>query len=65
MLAPDLQERILFLPSVERGRDPLKEWQVRSVAKLPLWARQRRRWRELGLPAAVKLAEGAARTRNR
>ena len=27
-LAPDLPEAILFLPPVEHGRDPLKEWQV-------------------------------------
>src|SRR4051794_14144509 len=50
MLAPELQERILHLPPVEFGRDPLKEWQVRSVAKQPIWAKQRRRWRALGLP---------------
>jgi hypothetical protein len=58
MLAPDLQERILFLPLVERGRDPLKEWQVRSVAKLPSWAEQRRRWRESGLPTTPEQPRG-------
>src|SRR5688500_12958374 len=41
-LAPDLQERLLFLPLVERGRDPLKEWQVRPIAAEPSWAKQRR-----------------------
>ncbi|MDB5322195.1 MAG: hypothetical protein JWN40_3826 [Phycisphaerales bacterium] len=54
MLAPELQEQILYLPPVEFGRDPLKEWQVRSVAKQPIWAKQRRRWRALGLPLAHK-----------
>lgn len=54
MLAPDLQEQILLLPPVEFGRDPLKEWQVRSVAKQPIWAKQRRRWRALGLPTMPK-----------
>jgi hypothetical protein len=44
-LAPDIQERILFLPAVERGRDPLKEWQVRPVAAEVTWGEQRRRWR--------------------
>jgi hypothetical protein len=41
-LAPDLQEAILFVPPVEAGRDPLKEWQVRPVAAEPVWGRQRR-----------------------
>jgi hypothetical protein len=43
-LAPDLQEAILFLPAVERGRDPLKEWQVRPVAAEVVWAEQRKRF---------------------
>jgi hypothetical protein len=43
-LAPDLQERILFMPPVERGWDPLKEWQVRPVAAEPVWKFQRDLW---------------------
>src|SRR2546421_5818915 len=31
-LAPDIQEAILFLPGVEEGRDPLKEWQDPAIA---------------------------------
>jgi hypothetical protein len=45
MLAPDIQEALLFLPAVEAGRDPVKEWQVRPIAAEPLWAEQRRAWR--------------------
>ena len=45
MLAPDIQEALLFLPPVEEGRDPLKEWQVRPIAAEPVWARQRQMWR--------------------
>jgi hypothetical protein len=45
MLAPDVQETLLFLPAVEAGRDPVKEWQVRPIAAEPLWAEQRRMWR--------------------
>ena len=44
MLAPDVQEAILFLPQVESGHDPIREWQVRPVAAEVSWARQRRRW---------------------
>lgn len=46
MLAPDIQEALLFLPPVESGRDTIKEWQVRPVAAQPVWARQRRMWRQ-------------------
>jgi hypothetical protein len=31
-LASDIHEAILFLPPVEVGRDPVKEWRVRPVA---------------------------------
>ena len=44
MLAPDIQEALLFLPPVESGRDTTKEWQVRPVAAEPVWAKQRRMW---------------------
>jgi hypothetical protein len=44
-LAPDIQEEILFLPAVEAGRDPVKEWEVRPVSAEALWAKQRLRWR--------------------
>jgi hypothetical protein len=43
-LAPDIQEAILFLPVVEAGRDPIKEWEVRPVAGEMAWAEQRRGW---------------------
>src|SRR5688500_14485496 len=34
-LARDNHERLLFLPLVERGRGPVKEWQVRPIAAEP------------------------------
>ena len=46
-LAPDLQEEILFLPNFERGRDALLEWQLRPIAAVPDWRKQRRLWKEL------------------
>jgi hypothetical protein len=48
MLAPDIQEALLFLPAVEEGRDTVKEWQVRPIAGEPVWSRQRRLWQRLG-----------------
>jgi hypothetical protein len=47
MLAPDIQEALLFLPAVEAGRDPVREWQLRPIAAEPLWKNQRRLWGKL------------------
>jgi len=43
-LAPDIQEQILFLPAVTSGDDPIHERQLRPIAKLLDWGRQRRMW---------------------
>jgi len=40
-LAPDIQERLLFLPCVTRGRAPITEHALRAVAAEPLWETQR------------------------
>jgi hypothetical protein len=47
MLAPDIQEAILFLPRVERGRDPILLRQLQQIALVPDWRKQRRIWSEL------------------
>ena len=49
-LSPEIQEAILFLPEVETGHDPVKEWQVRPVAAEVVWERQRHQW--TAIPAA-------------
>ncbi len=41
-LAPDIQEALLFLPRVTRGRTRITESALRSVAAQPLWDEQRR-----------------------
>ena len=46
-LAPDIQEKILFLPRTERGRDVLKETDVRPIASALDWRKQRRMWAAL------------------
>lgn len=46
-LAPDIQESILFLPHVEQGRDPFTERDLRPVAALADWRKQRVAWREI------------------
>ena len=46
-LAPDLQEQILFLPRTEHGRDAIKETDVRPIAQILDWRKQRRMWGSL------------------
>jgi hypothetical protein len=52
LLAPDIQEEILFLPRSDGGRDPIREKAVRPIASVPDWRKQRVMWRDLmtGLP---------------
>ncbi len=47
LLAPDIQEAILFLPLIQRGPDPIKERDLRQIATEPDWQKQRRMWRQL------------------
>lgn len=46
-LAPDLQESLLFLPRVDRGRDPIILRDVLPITKIPDWGKQRKMWEEL------------------
>jgi len=52
LLAPDIQEEILFLPRSGGGRDLIREKAVRPIASVPDWRKQRVMWRDLkaGLP---------------
>ena len=43
-LAPDIQEAILFLPCVDKGRDRVTERDVRRVMGSLGWDEQRRFW---------------------
>jgi hypothetical protein len=47
LLAPDLQEALLFLPPVTAGREPLTLADLQRVAAVRDWRGQRRAWREL------------------
>jgi hypothetical protein len=55
LLAPDIQETLLFLPPTERGRDAIR---LRQLPALPDWRHQRRLWQELRSSAGP----GTART---
>lgn len=53
LLAPDIQESLLFLPRTQRGRDPVTEPQLRAIAAIPDWRKQRRMWEGLRGPLGV------------
>lgn len=44
LLAPDIQEELLFLPPVIHGRDPLVLRDLLPIAAVPDWRLQRRAW---------------------
>jgi cell division septum initiation protein DivIVA len=41
LLAPSIQERLLFLPETDRGRDDITLRELQKVALEPDWGRQR------------------------
>ena len=47
LLAPDIQEQILYLPPVTSGRDPISERDLRLVLRSVSFPEQRRVWRRL------------------
>ena len=47
LLAPDIQEDLLFLSRTDATRDPLKYADVRSLTVEPDWAEQMSIWRKL------------------
>jgi hypothetical protein len=47
LLAPDIQEALLFLPPISRGRDPFLLRQLQPLAALLDWRQQRCRWHTL------------------
>ena len=47
LLAPDIQEALLFLPRTERGRDPFHLRQLQRLALVADWKEQRKLWQAL------------------
>ena len=46
LLAPDIQETILFLPPTPKGHAPTDEHNLRAIAAEPDWAKQREKWKK-------------------
>ena len=49
LLAPDIQETLLFLPRVTRGKSAITEKRLRPLVKIVDWNEQRKTWRDMGL----------------
>jgi hypothetical protein len=47
LLAPDIQEEILFSKRTDKGRDPIPLRDLQPIAALSAWSEQRRLWRTL------------------
>jgi len=45
LLAPDIQQDLLFLPRIERGKDVLSLRQLQPIALQPDWRKQRKMWK--------------------
>lgn len=62
-LAPEIQEEILVLPRTVKGSDPIREPDIRPIAAVPHWNRQRWMWKALLKERMPKLpdAQNAAR----
>lgn len=46
-LAPDIQEALLYLPRTVKGRNPIREKDVRPITAVAHWHRQRKMWAKL------------------
>ena len=51
LLAPDLQESLLFLPRTEQRRDPIYLRDLQSIAREADWGKQRQLWQRLPIPS--------------
>jgi hypothetical protein len=47
VLAPDIQEELLFWPPITRGRPPVTERQLRPLLQTLVWSEQRVHWAEI------------------
>ena len=47
LLAPDIQEEILFWPRIKQSRDPIIERELSPIMNTPSWQVQRKMWSEM------------------
>jgi hypothetical protein len=56
MLAPDLQETLLFLPRLSEGKPEISEKSLRKITLLDDWDEQRRAWEIMRLCSQSKIS---------
>lgn len=66
-LAPNIQEQIMFLPERTEGRETVAERNLRPLARIVSWRRQRKLWRNLArtsnpVAAVVVVTDGVTLT---
>ncbi len=47
LLAPEIQEELLFSPPIELGHDPIHERRIREIVSQPDWKLQRQHWHRI------------------
>lgn len=52
LLAPEIQESLLFLPSAEHGRERVHEKVLRPIVAILIWKAQRAMWTQLKVEIA-------------
>ncbi|MFM7563298.1 MAG: hypothetical protein ACKO81_09720, partial [Planctomycetota bacterium] len=52
LLAPDIEEELLFLPRVTTGKTAIHERMLRPIAAETDWARQREMWTDFSREGA-------------
>jgi hypothetical protein len=56
MLAPDIQETLLFLPRLSEGKPEISEKSLRKITMLDDWNEQRKAWGEMGFSNSIQNA---------
>jgi len=57
MLAPDIQETLLFLSRLFEGKPEISEKSLRKITMLDDWDEQRKAWKQLGCVSNAEIPE--------
>jgi len=56
MLAAEIQEILLFLPRMSKGKPEISEKALRRITMLDDWDEQRKAWEKLGFPTPTRIS---------
>jgi hypothetical protein len=57
MLAPEIQETLLFLPRLSEGKPDISEKSLRTLTMLDDWDDQRKIWQQFGCKSNPEIPE--------